>query len=391
MLNRRLLRIKAMQAVYAFKQAMQANQEIITEQVNDYFFDQVSIEGSATKAKYDEEKAVLLEHFAEAIARQDIWTDFEPAEGVSPKALEFIVAYRNKSLKEFFLIKERFLQSLHGLTGTYLGLVQVLKKLADCTQRERAMKEGKAHTSRPYNEKLEKFYHHPFLVCMREDDEAKASITAYGEKFDQDQIEDWYRTLKSMDVFQELLDHEGPEGEDGENDIARGVVREFFFKDDSFLSVFEENNLSWTEDKAILRSLVMKTIKEAKENKYDKLRLLTLSKDWEEDRTFFSDLYEQSLKEERQNLETISDKSEKWAANRIAILDLIMISMAITEIRYFRNIPVKVTMNEYIDISKNYSTPKSWQFINGMLDNIVKDMNTAGLIKKSGRGLLDNK
>jgi N utilization substance protein B len=87
----------------------------------------------------------------------------------------------------------------------------------------------------------------------------------------------------------------------------------------------------------------------------------------------------------------IEQKSEKWRTERIAKVDKVLINMAITEMVNFPSIPVKVTINEYIDISKRYSTPKSWQFLNGMLDAISKQMIDEGKIKKSGRGLLDNK
>ena len=89
--------------------------------------------------------------------------------------------------------------------------------------------------------------------------------------------------------------------------------------------------------------------------------------------------------------EHIKSKAENWELDRIARIDRILMHMAICEMLNYPNIPVKVSINEYIDISKNYSTPKSGQYINGMLDEISKKLSNEGKIKKSGRGLIDNK
>ena len=83
----------------------------------------------------------------------------------------------------------------------------------------------------------------------------------------------------------------------------------------------------------------------------------------------------------------INDYLKNWDANRLALTDIILLQMALCEMLYFEQIPVKVTMNEYIDISKEYSTPKSKEFINGVLDNMMKTLKKEGKIVKKGRGL----
>jgi len=87
----------------------------------------------------------------------------------------------------------------------------------------------------------------------------------------------------------------------------------------------------------------------------------------------------------------IAAKTKNWEVDRLANTDQIILKMAISEMMNFRNIPVKVTINEYIELSKNYSTPKSKQFVNGILDVISNELKETGQMKKSGRGLLDNK
>ena len=87
----------------------------------------------------------------------------------------------------------------------------------------------------------------------------------------------------------------------------------------------------------------------------------------------------------------IAQNTKNWEVERLPLTDRIILEMALAEMIHFPNIPVKVTINEYIELSKEYSTPKSRQFINGILDVMAKTMKESGMIKKSGRGLIDNK
>ena len=91
--------------------------------------------------------------------------------------------------------------------------------------------------------------------------------------------------------------------------------------------------------------------------------------------------------EEYQKL--ISDKTKNWETERIAIIDILLMKLALTELIHFPGIPVKVSMNEYIEIAKEFSTPKSNLFINGILDKILAELKSAGKIRKSGRGLIE--
>lgn len=98
-----------------------------------------------------------------------------------------------------------------------------------------------------------------------------------------------------------------------------------------------------------------------------------------------------TVENDDENKNLIAKRTQNWDIERIAQTDKIILSMAITEMKNFPSIPVKVSINEYIDISKTYSTPKSKQFVNGLLDVLAKELTEKGEIRKSGRGLLDNK
>ena len=141
-----------------------------------------------------------------------------------------------------------------------------------------------------------------------------------------------------------------------------------------------------------MRSLVARSVRDIEENSDPKdFRLPDFSNNWEEDKEFFEKILDTTVANDQEYSDMIASKTKNWEIDRLANTDQIILKMAISEMMNFRNIPVKVTINEYIELSKNYSTPKSKQFVNGILDVISNDLKDNGKLKKSGRGLLDNK
>lgn len=151
---------------------------------------------------------------------------------------------------------------------------------------------------------------------------------------------------------------------------------------------FEKEDINWDENQKTIQSLVLRTLKLAEEGS-EKL-LQELSANWQDDYDFYIDLFKQSLKNEALALKQIEKKSKNWEVNRLPITDKIILKMAVAEMIYFYSIPVKVSINEYVDLAKQVSTPKSKQFINGILESISKELLEKQIIKKSGRGLIAN-
>ena len=164
------------------------------------------------------------------------------------------------------------------------------------------------------------------------------------------------------------------------------------FKEEVILSYFEEKDIHWKENKAIVRSLVARSVRDVEADSDPKsFTLPDFSNNWEEDKEFFEKIYDTTIEHDQEYSIMIAAKTKNWEVDRLANTDQIILKMAISEMMNFRNIPVKVTINEYIELSKNYSTPKSKQFVNGILDVISNELKETGQMKKSGRGLLDNK
>ena len=176
-----------------------------------------------------------------------------------------------------------------------------------------------------------------------------------------------------------------------DKEIVLHLVKTYLFKNEQLDAYWEDLDYNWNENDEAIRSLTLKAIKGITETTDETYELPSLSPNWEDDKEFMLELYKASTDFDDAAEKLITDKVQNWDIERLAFTDRIILKMALTEMVKFTNIPVKVTINEYIELSKSYSTPKSKQFVNGLLDTISIDLQKSGMIKKSGRGLMDNK
>ncbi|MBL0330135.1 MAG: transcription antitermination protein NusB [Bacteroidetes bacterium] len=153
--------------------------------------------------------------------------------------------------------------------------------------------------------------------------------------------------------------------------------------------LYEEKNLHWGDDIYIVNPMVVKLIESSKEDAAPDAPIMSLYKDKEEDMLFVKDLFRETVMRNDEIEKMIGDKTKNWEVERIAMMDVLLMKMAVAEILHFSSIPVKVTLNEFIEISKMYSTPKSKIFINGILDKIVADFKAGDKLNKMGRGLME--
>lgn len=151
-------------------------------------------------------------------------------------------------------------------------------------------------------------------------------------------------------------------------------------------SIFEEKSIYWADDKHMAYQSVLKTF-EAFNGTF---KLLPLMKDEKDDRAFVKNLFEKTILYKEHNFPLIETHVKNWEMDRIAEMDMLLMEMCITEILYVPNVPVKASLNEYIDISKEYSTPNSRVFINGILDKVIFQLKAENKIVKEGRGLKES-
>ena len=149
----------------------------------------------------------------------------------------------------------------------------------------------------------------------------------------------------------------------------------------------EDDKLTWVDDIPLVNTHIIKQLKAITPIEEGNFRVPKLFKD-NEDRDFVKDLFRKTVLNESEFAKEYMDKTLNWDSDRIAEIDTIILKMAICEFLKFPSIPVKVTLNEYLEVAKEYSTPKSSIFINGILDNLVKELQTGNRIVKVGRGLM---
>ena len=165
------------------------------------------------------------------------------------------------------------------------------------------------------------------------------------------------------------------------------LITEHFSNSEDLQSNLEEQSIYWNDDMEYISSMVEKTLKKFKTDSADTTPLMPLFKNTE-DEEFVKILFRKAILHSKKCSELIDKNTTNWEVDRIALMDILVMRLAITEILEFPEIPVKVTLNEYIEIAKYYCTSKSSTFVNGILDNIVKEIRGEGLFNKFGRGLV---
>lgn len=203
----------------------------------------------------------------------------------------------------------------------------------------------------------------------------------------QELVKKIYQAMVESDEYKNYL----AEVEDNfQNDrrFCEDFYAEILLKSEFVFNEFEEQSIYWNDDLDFVVSMVLKTIKKFKEESNINDHLSSLYKD-EEDREFTVKLFRKTLAKSDENRKTIETYTKNWDVDRVATMDILIMELALTELTEFPSVPIKVTLNEYIELAKYYSTQRSSIFINGVLDRITKDFREQGKIVKAGRGLLE--
>ncbi len=175
---------------------------------------------------------------------------------------------------------------------------------------------------------------------------------------------------------------------DDDQEVVVRTFRRHLINHPGLHEFFEERSIYWVDDLDIVASMTYKTMKLFKQDTTSDFKLLPLWKDDGDEMDFVKILFRKAISQSEEHTELIHQYTENWEVDRIALTDIILMKMAMTEVREFPQIPIKVTLNEYIEIAKYYSTPKSSTFINGVLDKLFSELLNLGKINKLGRGLI---
>jgi N utilization substance protein B len=225
----------------------------------------------------------------------------------------------------------------------------------------------------------------PFIQWLESDKSFAQAVKAakLNWQADVDAIRKAFYQLRQKDEYKDFITLK-EKGGSSDSKLLRFILKENFETTDLIKHLLEEKNLYWAEGIEMALQMVQKTI-----DSQPGFGLMPLYKDEEDDTRFMKDLFEKTIRDDSYFHQLISEKTRNWDADRIALVDIILMKMALCEILHLPTVPVKVSINEYIDISKDYSTPNSKAFINGVIDKLVIELRNEGRIVKTGRGLVE--
>ncbi len=198
-----------------------------------------------------------------------------------------------------------------------------------------------------------------------------------------------YKALREDEKFEAYRNAE-EDSLQADKDILEYIFKEYLAVNEVFHNTLEEADIYWQDDLPVAALTVIKTIQALPDADTTNSSILAdLYKEKDEDQKFVKELLSKTIQFSDEYGEHVADKADNWEVDRIAFLDMLLMKMALAELEHFPTIPIKVTLNEYIELAKMYSTPKSKVFINGVLDKLVAHFKRLERINKRGRGLIE--
>lgn len=305
------------------------------------------------------------------------------------KALQILYAYYknegssiNKSDKELSFSIEKSIDLYYYI----LLLISEIKSHAE--YRIELRKNKRFPTESDLNPNT-RFIDNPIIAKLEENNQFKSFINK--NKLSWNGIEEiprkYYELLIETDFYKEYMNAENCTIADHKK-VILDLVSHLLTEDEDFIQLMEEKSIYWNDDFEFIFSMVIKTIKKIEEDDDEYTSLIGVFNN-QEDLDFAKNLLRKSILKQVELRDLIKSNIVNWDVERIATMDILIMTLAITEVLEFPSIPVKVSFDEYLEISKYYSTDKSCEFINGVLDKIIKKLKEEEKIKKIGRGLME--
>ncbi|MCX6275749.1 MAG: transcription antitermination protein NusB [Bacteroidetes bacterium] len=301
------------------------------------------------------------------------------------KVLQSLYSYFQSGTGEMKIAENELFRSIDKILELYYLLMLFITELghddlldSEDLQRKYFPKDEEVHAkNRLHSVRL--------IDALEKSDAFKSKVNEYhcSWQTDQDLVRKIFLELKKSEEYKKFMTSEPVD----EKELLLQIVRVFIEKSEAMQSTLQERSIYWGEDLSFCCHLIIKTIKEFYDQ--NKLNFPSLYKDEKDDKEFVRLLFEKTILNNATFETSISAKTKNWDVERIAMMDILLMKMALAEMMTFESSPVKVSINEYIDISKEYSTPKSKLFINGIIDKLATEYKADGRIVKTGRGLVE--
>ena len=303
------------------------------------------------------------------------------------KVVQLTYAYYQNGSKNIDTAEKELLFSLSKAYDLYNYLLALIVGITHESRRHlevaqsRAQREGTEMPS-------QKFAYNRFALQLEENRMLNEFLESQKKNWDQDQpefLKKMYNLISESQIYKDYM-ASNEDSYDEDREIWRKLYRTFIQNNDDLDSLLEEQSLYWNDDKEVVDTFVIKTIKRFEEKNQSHQELLP-EYDSEEDQEYARKLFRATIMNADQYQRYMSEASRNWNFDRLAYMDIVIMQIAIAEMMSFPTIPINVTINEYVDIAKIYSTPRSAGYINGMLDAIARHLIDNRLLLKH----IDNK
>jgi len=305
------------------------------------------------------------------------------------RVLQALYAFYNKEGEELARTENELLRSMDRIYDLYVLLIELLLQLKRIAEdRVEEGKRKKLPTFSDLNPNL-RFIENPVLVDLEESNKirqySESHALSWGDQ--KEYVRGLFKKIRESELFENYMEAEELTYKDHRSFIVE-LFAEMIAADEDLHEILEEKSIYWVEDLALVNSAVVRTLQSMKQSSGSTKAIEPLYRDLD-DREYAIKLLRKVLTQNDVFEKMISEKAQNWEMERIAQMDMLLMKMALAEFLYFETIPVKVSMNEYIELSKDFSTPKSKIFINGVLDKLVDELKKSDRINKMGRGLVE--
>ncbi len=306
------------------------------------------------------------------------------------KVLQALYAYFQSDEENYRRTENELMQAVEKIYDLYIYLLLTFSELKSIAENRIEENKKKILPSEDDLHPNMKFVNNAIIALLEDDRELRRISEERKVNWVGDEHHEMFRKMflqvKDSETF---IDHmnNGMEGFEEDKQFAIDLFKTEIANFPLLYNYFEEKSIHWLDDIDLACSMVLKTIKSIEEGQM--IDILPLYKKDDDEQEFIRVLLRKTISMDKENEALIDDLTKNWELDRIAKMDIILMKMAITELQIFSNIPTKVTLNEYIEISKFYSTPKSNGFINGILDKAIERLQKEKKIVKIGRGLIN--
>ena len=284
------------------------------------------------------------------------------------------------------VISSNLKKSIRGLGTNLLGVLAFGPELSHYISTEHNPTDFKFTTSEDDLKSFKIITENPFFIDLAEDERMAAYLTkpTLDWQTEREVMFIIYKQLKESDIYKEMM--AGEVTVEKQTEFATYIYKYLMLDSVEFELLMEEQNIYYYDEKIPILKSIERVLESYTTTK--KVEIPRLFKNEIEDMQMAEDLVSLFFEHKSEIQECINGYTPGWDSERITKIDYMLMMMALIEFKYMPMIPVKVTMNEYIEIAKMYSTPKSSKFLNGTLDKILQDWKTDGTINKKGRGLI---